>query len=186
MAANESGDGDQVELMDFQEEELASSVSNLDDTKFDTTIGHIEDIIMEDGFQKMQGDFMEQHYHHFDDDEENKFIYTDIHKQYLSLVEKYLEEQLVARMPGFTMEAFSTQLETRKKKKKDSLEGEIFEILLTFTDFLAFKEMFLDYKAEKEGRTVDLSDGFIVTPYHEPSTSNDKPSSSTSEAPGKN
>lgn len=33
----------------------------------------------------MQSDFMEQHYHHFDDDEENKFIYTDIHKQYVSI-----------------------------------------------------------------------------------------------------
>ncbi|XP_071823770.1 ADP-ribosylation factor-like protein 2-binding protein [Apostichopus japonicus] len=170
MAANESGDGDQIDFMEFQEE-LVGSSSNIDDTKFDTTIGHIEDIIMEDGFQKMQSDFMEQHYHHFDDDEENKFIYTDIHKQYLSLVEKYLEEQLVVRMPGFAMEAFSTQLEKRKKKKKESLDGEIFEILLTFSDFLAFKEMFLDYKAEKEGRTVDLSAGFIVTPYQEPSTS---------------
>lgn len=170
MATNESGDADQIDFMDFQEE-LAGSSSNLDDTKFDTTIGHIEDIIMEEGFQKLQSDFMEQHYHHFDDDEENKFIYTDIHKQYLSLIEKYLEEQLVVRMPGFTMEAFSTQLEKRKKKNTESLDGEIFEILLTFSDFMAFKEMFLDYKAEKEGRTVDLSAGFIVTPYEEPSAS---------------
>ena len=31
--------------------------------------------------------------------------------------------------------------------RKDELEGEVFEMLLTFTDFLAFKEMFLDYRA---------------------------------------
>lgn len=31
--------------------------------------------------------------------------------------------------------------------KKSELEGEIFEILLSFTDFLAFKEMILDYRA---------------------------------------
>ena len=27
------------------------------------------------------------------------------------------------------------------------MAGDIFDMLLTFTDFLAFKEMFLDYKA---------------------------------------
>ncbi len=32
-------------------------------------------------------------------------------------------------------------------ERKDELEGEIFEILLTFSDFLAFKEMVLDYRA---------------------------------------
>ena len=32
--------------MDFQEEQLAMSSSSLSDTKFDITIGHIEDIIM--------------------------------------------------------------------------------------------------------------------------------------------
>ena len=30
---------------------------------------------------------------------------------------------------------------------RDELHGEVFEILLTFSDFLAFKEMVLDYKA---------------------------------------
>lgn len=31
--------------------------------------------------------------------------------------------------------------------KKDNLEGEIFEVLLTLSDFRAFKEIFLDYRA---------------------------------------
>ena len=31
--------------------------------------------------------------------------------------------------------------------RKDELEGEVFEMLLTFSDFLSFKEMFIDYKA---------------------------------------
>lgn len=33
------------------------------------------------------------------------------------------------------------------RKRKDEIEGEIFEILLTFTDFVTFKEMMLDYRA---------------------------------------
>jgi len=46
---------------------------------------------------------------------------------------------------------------------KDEVAGDIFDMLLTFTDFLAFKEMFLDYRAEKEGRGLDLSSGLVVT-----------------------
>ena len=33
------------------------------------------------------------------------------------------------------------------RARRKHLEGEIFEILLTFTDFLVFKELILDYKA---------------------------------------
>ena len=32
----------------------------------------------------MQNDFMEKYYNEFDDSEENKFIYTDIHREYVS------------------------------------------------------------------------------------------------------
>ena len=38
----------------------------------------------DDGFTTMQTDFMEKHCHHFEDVEENKFIYTDIFQKYVS------------------------------------------------------------------------------------------------------
>uniref|UniRef100_A0A3Q2H8S5 ADP-ribosylation factor-like protein 2-binding protein n=2 Tax=Equus TaxID=9789 RepID=A0A3Q2H8S5_HORSE len=75
------------------------------------------------------------------------------------IMEKYIEEQLVERIPGFNMAAFTTTLQHHK----DEVAGDIFDMLLTFTDFLAFKEMFLDYRAEKEGRGLDLSSGLVVT-----------------------
>ncbi|XP_052816391.1 ADP-ribosylation factor-like protein 2-binding protein isoform X2 [Mya arenaria] len=143
----------------FEEEDLATSSSSITDTKFDLVIGNIEDIIMEEEFQTMQHDFLEKYYNEFDDSEENKFIYTDIHKEYVSLVEHYLEEELGKRLPDFCMSEFSRQI----MERKDELDGEIFEMLHTFTDFMSFKEMFLDFKAEKEGRTVDLSVGITVT-----------------------
>lgn len=31
--------------------------------------------------------------------------------------------------------------------KQNELEGEVFEVLSTFTDFMSFKEMFLDFRA---------------------------------------
>ncbi|XP_002737955.2 ADP-ribosylation factor-like protein 2-binding protein [Saccoglossus kowalevskii] len=159
MAASNIGNDD-IEDMEFQEENLCSSSSSISDTKFDMTIGHIEDIIMDDDFQDMQQNFMEKNYVHFEDTEENKFIYTDIFKEYTDLIEKFIEDKLTARMPGFVMSEFTRQLQTRQNE----LSGEIFEILLTFSDFISFKEMFIDYKAEKEGRTVDFSSGFVITP----------------------
>uniref|UniRef100_A0A4X2LEM8 ADP-ribosylation factor-like protein 2-binding protein n=1 Tax=Vombatus ursinus TaxID=29139 RepID=A0A4X2LEM8_VOMUR len=63
------------------------------------------------------------------------------------------------RIPGFNMATFTTTFQ----RHKDEVAGDILVLLLTFTDFLAFKEMFLDYRAEKEGRSLDLSSGLMVT-----------------------
>uniref|UniRef100_A0A8D2JEC2 ADP-ribosylation factor-like protein 2-binding protein n=1 Tax=Sciurus vulgaris TaxID=55149 RepID=A0A8D2JEC2_SCIVU len=90
----------------------------------------------------------------------NKHIYMPIFNEYISLVEKYIEEQRLERIPGFNMAAFTTTLQHHK----DEVAGDIFDMLLTFTDFLAWIFwMFLDYRAEKEGRGLDLSSGLVVT-----------------------
>ena len=57
------------------------------------------------------------------------------------------------------MAAFTTTLQ----RHKDEVAGDLCDMLLTFTDFLAFKEMFLDYRREKEGRALDLNSGLVVT-----------------------
>ena len=38
---------------------------------------------VEEEFQELQDDFMEKHYEEFEETEENKLIYTEIHKQYV-------------------------------------------------------------------------------------------------------
>ena len=43
-------------------------------------------LYLDDTFQQLQNDFMEKHYHHFEDVEENKLIYTDIFQQYVSFI----------------------------------------------------------------------------------------------------
>ena len=40
---------------------------------------------------------MEQYYEEFEDVEENKFIYTDIHHNYVQLLENFMEQQLCNR-----------------------------------------------------------------------------------------
>ncbi|KAM6946101.1 ADP-ribosylation factor-like protein 2-binding protein [Aplochiton taeniatus] len=145
-------------MVDIDEEDFALSNSSAADAAFDAVIGSIEDIIMEEEFQQLQQSFMEKHYLEFDDSEENKLSYTSIFNQYIELLEKHLEQQLLERIPGFDMAAFTLLL----KQHQEEVSGDIFDMLLTFTDFVAFKEMFLDYRAEKEGRGLDLSQGLVV------------------------
>lgn len=147
-----------VEMQDLEEEDFAVSRSSDAEALFDTVIGNIEDIIMEEDFQNLQQSFMEKYYLEFDDSEENKLIYTPIFNEYVDLLEKHLEHQLMERIPGFNMNDFIHSL----KQHKDEVSGDIFDMLLTFTDFMAFKEMFIDYRAEREGRGLDLSTGLVV------------------------
>ena len=75
--------------------------SNPEDARFDEIIGHIEDIIMgtfraslallnykilnylEPKFQELQNQYMEANYKNFEDSEENKLIYTSLHRDYV-------------------------------------------------------------------------------------------------------
>ncbi|XP_055504513.1 ADP-ribosylation factor-like protein 2-binding protein isoform X2 [Leucoraja erinacea] len=162
------GTGDRVvEMEDSEVENLATSISSDVDAEFDTVIGHIEDIIMgkrrqyyrNEEFQMLQRHFMDKYYLEFENTEENKLSYTSIFQEYVNLLEKYIEQQLIERIPTFNMATFTTSLQ----QHKDEISGDIFDMLLTFTDFLAFKEMFLDYRMEKEGHGLDFSGDLIVT-----------------------
>lgn len=148
-----------VEIFEMDEENLAISSSSAAEADFDAVVGCIEDIIMEDEFQQLQQSFMEKYYSQFDDSDENKLTYTPIFNEYVNLLEKHLEQQLTERIPDFDMNTFIQLL----MKNKEEVPADIFDMLLSFTDFMAFKEMFLDYKAEKEGRGLDLSEGLVVT-----------------------
>jgi len=154
-------EGLEEEMMEIYEEDLAVSTPRTQaEEQFDEIIGHIEDIIMDDNFQTLQASFMEQYYGEFEDAEENKFVYTDIHHNYVESLEHFLEQELIARVPNFSMPTFLSHLSRNRKE----LDGEIFEMLLTFTDFSAFKEMMVDYKNDKEGRGFDLGSGLCITP----------------------
>jgi len=54
---------------------------------------HCVDIIvfvrLGDAFQSLQSSFLEKHYEQFEETEENKFIYSDIHKEYVSKILQY-------------------------------------------------------------------------------------------------
>jgi len=139
--------------------EILNAQASADDMFFDLVIGHIEDIFMEENFQELQKCFMEKYWHEFEDNEENKLCYMDIFKEYTEIIEKHIETHLTKQIPNFSMDRFIEHLQARK----DELDGEVFDVLFTFSDFTAFKEMFLDYKAVKDGRVEDLSKGICIT-----------------------
>ncbi|XP_029952895.1 ADP-ribosylation factor-like protein 2-binding protein [Salarias fasciatus] len=147
------------DIVDMEEEHFAASSSSAAETAFDNIIGLIEDIIMEEEFQQCQQSFMEKYYMEFEDSEENQLSYTPIFNEYVNLLEKHLEQQLVERIPGFHMNTFIELF----MQHKDKVSDDILNMLLTFTDFMAFKEMFLEYRAEKEGRNPDLSQCLVIT-----------------------
>lgn len=142
----------------FDEDIVVAHSTNVEDSKFDEIIGAIEEIIMEPKFQEIQDTFMNKNYKHFEDSDENKLIYTTVHNEYVDLIEKYLNTQLKKKVANFSMDSFMKNLMTRKEE----LEGEIFELLLTFDDFLEFKQLMLNFKAEKEGKNVDLGLGMCI------------------------
>lgn len=97
-------------------------------------------LFTEDEFQNLQQSFMEKYYIEFEDSEENKLSYTPIFNEYvritlsfmpcvchllrwkcliilyetllfqIEILEKHLEQQLIERIPGFNMDAFTVSL----------------------------------------------------------------------------
>ncbi|XP_031789411.1 ADP-ribosylation factor-like protein 2-binding protein [Nasonia vitripennis] len=125
---------------------------------FDEVIGHIEDLLMEEEFQSIQQHFLDKYWGMFEPIEENKLEYIDVFNDYNKAIESYIDRSLKKVISNFSMEDFINELNERRSE----LEGEVFEVLLTFTDFLAFKELILDYRAVQEGKVVDLSSGMTI------------------------
>jgi ADP-ribosylation factor 2-binding protein len=137
------------------DETFASHQSTDPETEqFDRTIGLIEDLIMDNEFRSIQQAFLTKYAHEFDPElDENKLIYTDIHKEYLTIIEDFVLNKIKRSQPDFKLELFMKQLESRQEE----LEGEIFEFLLTFTDFLAFKEWMLDHRRSSTLPMLDIN-----------------------------
>nr|XP_050859349.1 ADP-ribosylation factor-like protein 2-binding protein isoform X2 [Vespula vulgaris] len=135
------------------------------DRLFDEIIGHIEDLLL-DGFHTIQKEFLEKYWTIFEPTEENKLVYTDIFNEYNKTVETYIVNYLQKIIPHFNINVFLDYL----SEKQAELDGEVFEVLSAVTDFLAFKEMLLDYRAMKEGKVQDLSSGISVTSIKNPIT----------------
>ncbi|KAL7749474.1 hypothetical protein RI367_005028 [Sorochytrium milnesiophthora] len=154
---NSSSSIDLPEVVTSQEDITFEASTDDSEQRFDTIIGTLEDLLLDPQFLKAQHDFFECVYHDFEDREENKLVYMDAFKQYVTLIEDMVEQFLRSRVPSFDMAQFLEMI----KSRPDQVDGDVFEVLSSLGDFNLFKELVLSYKKEKEGAGFDLS-GLIV------------------------
>ena len=94
----------------------------------------------------------------FDDTDENKLVYTELFESYTERIEAFLADALAARLgPGFAMERL---LEVVRRRGEDELAGDVWDLLLSLSDFNECKALMLAHKTEREGRGGAL-DGLL-------------------------
>ena len=108
----------------------------------------------DDAFTDKQQGFLEKHCAVFDEGDDNKLEYTQLHAEYTDLIETALAEALAGA--GHSMEELQALLETRDEGE---LVGDVFDMLMSFSDFGAFKEIMLD---TKRAQANPFGDGLAV------------------------
>ncbi|KAK5669417.1 hypothetical protein QVD99_003812 [Batrachochytrium dendrobatidis] len=141
-----------TELDTFDNSLVFSSPANSEDALFDTIVGEIETIIMDDKFIALQQAFLSKHCNVFDESDENKLEYTAIFQQYNQYIESYLCKRLKVRLPWFSMPDFLQMI----KQRPDQAEGDVFDMLHSLGEFIEFKDLMIGYIREKEGRGPNL------------------------------
>ena len=129
-----------------------------DDYKFDRFAEALQDIVIEDSFEKIQNDFCEKYYKVFEEKDENKLEYTKIFNEYTKTTEEFLEKELAKRVKEYKVDEFYKLLETKKFK----IDEQLLDTLLDLSEFNNFKEMMLNYKREKENTKDKIEFGIQV------------------------
>jgi len=109
--------------------------------EFDAVVGYLEEILMDDSFVSLQKDFCEKHCDVFEDTEENKLEYMGIFNDYTDKIEAFIVARLSERMENFSMEKLSNVL-----MNADEVTGDVFDMLMSFSDFDEFKGLILSHK----------------------------------------
>ena len=64
----------------------------MEDNEFDSTVGVLQEILLDENFERLQKHFCNENCMHFEATEENKLIYTDIFKKYHDIIESYITQ----------------------------------------------------------------------------------------------
>ncbi|KAJ9468194.1 hypothetical protein DIPPA_04397 [Diplonema papillatum] len=134
---------------------VASAASNCREEKeFERAISLLEQIVQDDKFQKMREDFMAKNCRRFSIEEENKLFYTDIHSEFLKLVETQIVEQLTRE--GIDVETLLTELARYADDNRQLDFGASLDIMASLSDFSNFKEMMIKARNQFVGRRAAL------------------------------
>lgn len=103
-------------------------------------------------------DFIDANCIVFDGEDENKFVYTDLHKEFIELVETTLTENL--KEMGLTDQQFVAVM--RESIKDPLIEKLVFGQILAADDFLTFKKLMQKRNVQLELEALEaLSQGEI-------------------------
>ncbi|GAB5356809.1 hypothetical protein AAMO2058_000320700 [Amorphochlora amoebiformis] len=130
----------------------SSKESDKDILFFDQTVGALEEILMDAKFNKLQSDFLDKNCEQFDDSKECKLTYTEIFKQYVSMIEGVVEKEVKARVQGYSSERFMAML----KDRPDEISGDVFDMLMSMGDFEEFRGLMLAHKAARGKKGLEI------------------------------
>jgi hypothetical protein len=117
----------------------------MDPVEIERSVGLLDGLLREPGFMQMMDEFCNMHCGTFENTEENKFEYTTIFKEFQVMVDQHLEARLVAE--GVDLASFLAALpDYMNLEGAHQQTGAIFDLLLAFTDFPAFKDFMLQRK----------------------------------------
>lgn len=128
-------------------EMVHSSNAGSEEDFFDNAVSCMQDIMLEGDIEERLSSFCREHCAAFDDAEEHKLAHTEIFHQYVELLETQLESACEARLPGFDMASFIAIL---ARISPDQLQGDLFDMLLSVSDYPTFKAHMLSYKCEEK------------------------------------
>ncbi len=134
--------------LQFGEDMCESTPASSEDTYFDNVVSVLQDILMDDAFTDLQSDWCLEHCDVFSEDDEMKLEYTPLFSEYTELIESFITERLTAEIEGFDMQAFGGLMAERA----DEMIGDVFDMLMSFTEFEEFKDLMVSYKHQKEGK----------------------------------
>lgn len=159
-----------MELDGEKEEVLAASTGSKADNLFDDIVGELQSLVMRQEFQDVRDTFLKEHCSIFEDTEENKLEYTPLFKEWTRRLEGFIETELAAAIPSFTLAGFIKMLGTRR----DQIDEELFDMLASLGDFQAFKEEMIAYRSFNEGG--DVMSGFLqLSPVPSPISATMRP-----------
>lgn len=152
--------------LDGEEEiiDIVDDGSSLDaeTQQFNSIVGALEEILLDPEFEEVRESFCRSNCQVFEDTADNKLEYTVVFEKYTDLVESTLDARLKEAVPGFSMAQFSKLLQAHK----DSLMGEVFDLLSSLGDFEAFKEIMLSYKAAAAADGGGFQISCMAMPIH--------------------
>ena len=128
-----------MEIESEDEFEITAFGQSAEEDLFDKAVGCLEEVVMSEEFTSIQERFVRTYCSEFSFDEENKLIYMEVFQKYQSEIEKYIEERLV----DIDMGKFTRML----MERQNEIDGPLFEMLLSFSDFQVFKELMLSYNS---------------------------------------